>query len=224
LIPISKTIKNREAANPVEADLEGADEVMEIVDPAAADDVNSATKKLARLGKDLVTFETALGWFGVLSAGQTICRLRFGFESRADAVASFEPEERFSVSKQQPPWQRLFELYSEGNPVSFAEFLLETEWMSPFQKRVVDACCSIPYGSTRTYGQLATIAGSPGAARAVGSVMRSNRFPIIVPCHRVVGTGRLGGFSASGGVGTKRRLLEMENAIDAQGQQLLFSV
>ncbi len=190
---------------------------MEIVDQAAVGDVSSATQTTARPTKVLVTFETALGWFGVLSAGQRIYQLSFGFGSRVDATGSFQTREHFSVSEQPPPWQRLFDLYATGSPVSFSKFQLDTEWMSPFQRRVIDACRNIPYGTTVTYGQLANSVGSPGAARAVGSVMRSNRFPIIVPCHRVVGAGGLGGFSASGGVDTKRRLLEMENAIDCAG-------
>ena len=84
--------------------------------------------------------------------------------------------------------------------------------MTPFQKQVIRTCREIPYGETLTYGELAVKAGSPGGARAVGTTMRTNRFPIIVPCHRVVGANGLGGFSASQGVQTKRRLLEIENA------------
>src|SRR5437762_530922 len=64
-----------------------------------------------------------------------------------------------------------------------------------------------------TYGDLSAAAGAPGAARAVGNVMAQNRYPIIVPCHRVVGSaGSLGGFSARDGISMKRRMLEMEGA------------
>jgi methylated-DNA-[protein]-cysteine S-methyltransferase len=67
-----------------------------------------------------------------------------------------------------------------------------------------------------TYGDLAAAIGSPGAARAVGSVMARNCFPLIVPCHRVLGAGgSLGGYSAPDGLRMKRRLLAME------GQQAL---
>ena len=66
-------------------------------------------------------------------------------------------------------------------------------------------------GLTRTYGELAAECGSPGAARAVGSVMAKNRYPLIVPCHRVLAAGgELGGYSAPDGLKMKRRLLEME--------------
>ena len=77
--------------------------------------------------------------------------------------------------------------------------------------QVVRACRKIGRGRTRTYGELAAAAGSPGASRAVGSVMAKNRFPIIVPCHRVVGAGgSLGGFSAPTGLNLKERMLALE--------------
>jgi methylated-DNA-[protein]-cysteine S-methyltransferase len=90
---------------------------------------------------------------------------------------------------------------------------LDLTHLSAFQNRVVRNCRRISRGRVRSYGELAAAAGSPGAARAVGSVMARNRFPIIVPCHRVVASGgSLGGFSARDGVSMKRRMLEMENA------------
>src|SRR5262245_56829570 len=80
-----------------------------------------------------------------------------------------------------------------------------------FQIRVVRACRKIGRGRVRTYGELAALAGAEGAARAVGTCMAKNRFPIIVPCHRVVGSaGTIGGFSARDGINMKRRMLEIE--------------
>ncbi|MEX1224432.1 MAG: MGMT family protein, partial [Pirellulales bacterium] len=76
------------------------------------------------------------------------------------------------------------------------------------------ACRRIPIGQTMSYAELAAVAGSPGAARAVGNIMAGNRVPIIVPCHRVVGSGgSLGGYSSSGGLRTKRRLLSLEASL-----------
>jgi len=68
----------------------------------------------------------------------------------------------------------------------------------------------VPAGSTVTYGELAARAGSPGAARAVGNVMATNPMPLLVPCHRVVATDGLGGFT--GGLAVKRALLRLEAA------------
>lgn len=85
------------------------------------------------------------------------------------------------------------------------------EHVPPFHRKVYKALCKVPAGQTITYAELAKRAGSPGAARAVGTAMAKNPFPVIIPCHRVVaGNGKLGGYSGRGGVATKRQLLEME--------------
>src|SRR5262249_44145452 len=103
--------------------------------------------------------------------------------------------------------------YAAGNDESFGDVPLDLSHLSAFQGRVVRACRKISRGRVRSYGELAAVAGSPGAARAVGNVMAQNRYPIIVPCHRVVGSaGALGGFSARDGISMKRRMLEMEGA------------
>ena len=87
---------------------------------------------------------------------------------------------------------------------------------SEFARGVLEACHSIPFGQTRTYAELASAAGSPRAARAVGQVMAHNRRPLIVPCHRVVASnGSLGGFG--GGLAMKRWLLELEGVIIPAG-------
>ena len=170
----------------------------------------------------LSVFDTPIGWFGVLFRDQTIRRIKFGFQTGSEVVRFFEDTDQFAISTTSQPWQKLLEAYSRGACVSFASVPLESEWMTPFQNRVINACRDIPYGSTVTYGQLAKSAGSPGAARAVGSAMRKNRFPIIVPCHRVVGENSLGGFSASRGVDTKKLLLKMEGAINASENQMML--
>lgn len=80
---------------------------------------------------------------------------------------------------------------------------------TPFAKSVLRALSKIPYGHTITYAELAIRVGHPGAARAVGAVMASNRVPIILPCHRVVAKNGIGGYSA--GLGWKKYLLKIEN-------------
>ena len=91
--------------------------------------------------------------------------------------------------------------------------LNELDWsgVSEFHQKALRSCHQIPKGSVLTYGQLATMAGRPLAARAVGCAMAKNRWPLIIPCHRVVGSnGKLTGYSGLGGLDTKRKLLEME--------------
>ena len=113
---------------------------------------------------------------------------------------------------------------TEGFPLPFVEELTQyfagqrqdfglpvTLEGTAFQLAVWFACRDIPYGETRTYAQLAAMAGYPGAARAVGTAMAMNPLPILVPCHRVVpaggGIGRYGG-----GEALKRALLALESA------------
>lgn len=82
-----------------------------------------------------------------------------------------------------------------------------------FNRRVYAVVRDIPAGRTLTYGEVAARLGEPGAAQAVGRALGDNPIPVIVPCHRVLAAnGRLHGFSAPGGVETKRRLLEIEGA------------
>ncbi len=80
---------------------------------------------------------------------------------------------------------------------------------TPFQRRVWAKLVAVPYGRTRTYGEIASELGKPRAARAVGAACRDNPVPIIVPCHRIVsGNGMPGGFA--GGVEMKQALLALE--------------
>lgn len=84
---------------------------------------------------------------------------------------------------------------------------------TPFFGEVYQACRDIPPGETMSYAQLAAKSGRSGAARAVGQAMATNRIPLVIPCHRVVGTGgRLCGYSGPGGLETKQRLLDLELA------------
>jgi len=83
--------------------------------------------------------------------------------------------------------------------------------VTPFQRRVYEAVLAIPKGEVRTYGQIARSIGSAKAARAVGQALKRNRWPRLIPCHRVVAEGgRLGGYSGPGRIEAKRRLLEEE--------------
>ena len=97
--------------------------------------------------------------------------------------------------------------YFAGNRTDF-DLPIKTNG-SPFQTEVWDALQRIPYGETRSYGQLAEELGRPGAARAVGTANSKNPVSIVIPCHRVVASdGSLAGFA--GGLDTKSTLLELE--------------
>jgi len=88
--------------------------------------------------------------------------------------------------------------------------------ITTFRKAVYAALRRTRLGRVTTYGDLARRAGSPGAARAVGTALARNPLPLVIPCHRVLGSdGGLHGFSAPGGLETKRRLLELEGILSA---------
>jgi methylated-DNA-[protein]-cysteine S-methyltransferase len=97
-----------------------------------------------------------------------------------------------------------------GERQDFASVVLDTLGAPPFLLRVQRAAQGIPPGETRTYGELAALAGSPRAARAVGQAMATNPWPIVVPCHRVFASTGFGDYSAGSGVQTKLRLLWRE--------------
>ena len=91
---------------------------------------------------------------------------------------------------------------------------LDLSGVPEFHRRAYEVARTIPPGRTLTYGDIAHRLGQPGSAQAVGQAMGHNPFPIIVPCHRVLAAGgKDGGFSARGGVGTKRRMLVIEGAL-----------
>lgn len=103
-----------------------------------------------------------------------------------------------------------FRLYYEGAIIENWDTELKLDGFPPFRRRVMEQVYTIPYGQTMTYAQVAEAAGSPGAARAVGQVMKHNPLPLIVPCHRVVASNGPGGFTAAGGVQTKLEMLQWE--------------
>jgi O-6-methylguanine DNA methyltransferase len=98
-----------------------------------------------------------------------------------------------------------------GEPSDLSEVVLDMNGLPPFHRRVYEAARDIGPGATLSYGEVAARIGVPGAARAVGQALGRNPFAIVVPCHRVLAAGgKAGGFSASGGVATKMRLLSIE--------------
>lgn len=140
-------------------------------------------------------------------------RLEFGFSSPDGMLQAGlqEPREPVAIESE---WVERIQGYLNGENVDLSHISLDWSGLTPFQMRVLKQCQQIPYGLTTTYGQLARAAGSPGAARAVGSVMARNRVPLLVPCHRVLPAHGLGQYSAGGGVSTKKKLLQMEGALE----------
>ena len=100
--------------------------------------------------------------------------------------------------------------YFAGERVGFDDVELDLDGWTPFQQAVFAALRAVPRGEVVTYGELAALAGHPGAQRAAGTFCAHNRFPVVVPCHRVVSAAGIGSYGAQG-VEYKRRLLALED-------------
>ncbi len=165
-------------------------------------------------------FETPLGWWGIVGFGGILFRSYCGFSEKsrlseaveADAETLCAPQ--LSALKEAdwlPTLRQRLQRFTHGTKDSFSDVQLQLPPLTAFQKSVLATTRKIPLGKTLTYGELAAKAGYPRAARAVGSVMASNRFPIIIPCHRVVASGGgLGGYTNPVGVPFKVQLLQLE--------------
>ncbi|MHC4633011.1 MAG: methylated-DNA--[protein]-cysteine S-methyltransferase [Planctomycetota bacterium] len=102
--------------------------------------------------------------------------------------------------------------YFDGICVNFSpDIPIVLDGFSSFCSSVLTACRDIKFGQTMAYGQLAKKSGRSNASRAVGSVLAKNPLPLIIPCHRIIRSdGKLGGFSAPGGISLKKKMLELE--------------
>jgi methylated-DNA-[protein]-cysteine S-methyltransferase len=107
---------------------------------------------------------------------------------------------------------RLLQAYFTGATSPLREVAVDLEYETPFLRSCARALREVPRGEVVTYGELAALAGAPGAARAAGSFCARNRLGLFVPCHRVVGAAGLGSYG-SYGLAYKRRLLELEGAL-----------
>jgi methylated-DNA-[protein]-cysteine S-methyltransferase len=108
-----------------------------------------------------------------------------------------------------------------GESRDLSDIALDMTGVPPFHRRVYEVARTIPSGATLSYGEIATRLGAPGSARAVGQALGRNPFAIVVPCHRVLAAGgKMGGFSANGGITTKLRLLTIEGFHGSGGPTL----
>ena len=169
-------------------------------------------------------FSAAFGQVALIGSKNKVQRLLFGdsnFEQIYQRLSTalkknsqkVSPIDSLIESDWYPECREAIVQYAAGEAIDLSVFDVAFDSNTTFQSRVLHATHAIPFGETVTYASLALKAGSPRAARAVGSVMSKNKIPLLIPCHRVVAAGgRLGGFSAPDGTNTKRRLLEMEKA------------
>lgn len=124
-------------------------------------------------------------------------------------------EETIFAPEKVVDWTTQLREYAAGER---REFTLPIDWsvLNEFQQKALKITAAIPYGRTRTYKEIAVELGNPRAARAVGRAEATNPMPIVLPCHRVVGSdGKLHGYGGGEGIPTKEQLLRMEKALIA---------
>lgn len=128
-------------------------------------------------------------------------------------LCGFRPTTELPAPANAPAWVReaatKLKRHLDGDPQGLTAILLDLSALSPFQRAVADALRRTR-GGTITYGDLAALAGHPGAARAVGRAVKENPLLVLVPCHRVVGAKGAGGWSAFGSPGVKARLMALD--------------
>ncbi|MBY0586370.1 methylated-DNA--[protein]-cysteine S-methyltransferase [bacterium] len=168
-------------------------------------------------GIEVSFFSTGLGFMGLVTTSRGLVATRVGYPDEESLIkdltelAGVPPVERKSKIA-----RRLMKVV-EGESDSLTDIELDLRYVTggnwtTFRAEVTRLCRSIPAGQVWTYLELAEKAGAPRGARAAGSVMARNPWPIVVPCHRVVGSGgSLGGYSSPMGLDFKRELLGIES-------------
>jgi methylated-DNA-[protein]-cysteine S-methyltransferase len=152
--------------------------------------------------------ESPVGELLLASTDRGLCRISYRIEGKDEELARV-----YGVRVLRVPLddvRRELDEYFEGRRRDF-DLPLDLR-VAPFHEAVLHELARVPYGRTETYGALAAKVGRPKAARAVGTVMNRNPIPIVLPCHRIVGSnGSLTGYA--GGLHVKRALLELEGAM-----------
>lgn len=175
----------------------------------------------------MAVFPTALGACGIAWGTDAICRVQLPERTSAatrERMVRRHPE----ATDVAPPAhvrdaiERITGLLA-GSADDLRDIEVDYTTCPEFARRVYDVTRGVGPGQTTTYGEIATQLDSPYAAREVGQALGHNPLPIVVPCHRVLGAGgKLVGFSAAGGVGTKLRMLAIEGAAAPDRQTALF--
>jgi O-6-methylguanine DNA methyltransferase len=158
--------------------------------------------------------ETPIGPIWVASSQNGLAAIEIGgspenfrqsLAARYGTAVQLDAEKTWSILEQ-------IKSYLRAERTRF-ELVLDWSGMSEFQRKTLKAVYEIPYGQTRTYGQIAAQIGVPQAPRAIGRANATNPIPLVIPCHRVIGAdGRLRGYGSGEGLKTKAWLLALENS------------
>lgn len=159
-------------------------------------------------------FQTKWGYFGLAGTENGLCRTQLP-GSKPEKIKTLllknlpNPQYDTSFCK---ILQQQITAYFQGDYIKFSRDIpLILDGFSSFGISILKTCRKIEFGQTTTYGKLAKKAGRPNASRAVGSTLAKNPLPLIIPCHRIIRSdGKMGGFSAPGGITLKKKMLELE--------------
>ena len=167
-------------------------------------------------GDDLFIYDfdtRELGRIGLAFTERGLLRLAMFLEQPNSFRVSYEEKGEYRLHRGGKDAQQAVEQIRQYLARERKDFQVKVDWrgMSNFQRRVLEVTRAIPYGETRSYGELARRIGNPRAARAVGGAERRNPVPLIIPCHRVIGSdGSMKGYGGAEGVDLKARLLAFE--------------
>ena len=162
---------------------------------------------------DISVFRTPLGWVGLAGRAGIAFRLWFGHTTANEVRQRIAAEVvEFDERDWRPELRERLTAYAGGEAVDFRDVAVDLDGWTAFQQRVLAALRRVGYGTTLSYADLASRAGSPGAARAVGQVMARNPLPIIIPCHRVLASGGAIGNGGPGGDGGAAAQIDGQSA------------
>ena len=171
-------------------------------------------------------FDTSIGRCGIAWNGRGIVGVQLPESREPETRARLLRHYPDAIEASPPPdiqraLDRIVALLA-GEAADLSVAVLDMHRVPPFHRRVYEVARTIPPGGTLSYGEIAKQMGAGESARAVGQALGRNPFAIVVPCHRVLAaSGKIGGFSANGGIATKLRMLSIESA-QASGQDALF--
>jgi methylated-DNA-[protein]-cysteine S-methyltransferase len=185
--------------------------------PTALDErFRAAAAESGQLDVAYETVDSPIGPLLVAASERGVCRISFDPvpEGIVDELARvFGVRVLRAPRREVDHARRELDEYFAGTRQAFS-VPLDLRVSAPFAREILERLARVPFGETTTYGNLATAAGRPRAARAVGTVMNRNPIPIVLPCHRVVGaTGSLVGYA--GGLDRKAALLRLEGVVAA---------
>ncbi len=162
-----------------------------------------------------VIFRTRWGYFGLLGSEKGLVQscLPVADTQKAKKLLLDDLGTANCDTKGFTDLQEKIKAYFDGSYVDFVDTRLVLDGLTEFSRNVLTECRKVKYSQTISYSELAKLAGRPKASRGVGNILAKNPLPLIIPCHRIIRSdGKIGGFSATGGIGLKERMLKLESS------------